>query len=112
MLQTYKAQHRVERGFWFLKDPQFQTSQFYLKSPQRIMALLMVMTLCLLVDAALEYRLRTALAEHRQTFPNQRGKPVANPTTRWLFQCFTGIHVLLIGDQAALVLNLTACHHV
>ena len=62
------------------------------------------------VFTALEYRLRTALAEHRQTFPNQRGKPVANPTTRWIFQCFTGIHVLLIDGQAAMVLNLTACH--
>jgi hypothetical protein len=37
----------------------------YLKSPQRIMALMMVMTLCLLVYAALEYRLRQALKRSR-----------------------------------------------
>lgn len=110
VLQTYKAQQRAERGFRFLKDPLFQATQFYLKSPQRIMALLMVMTLCLLVYAALEYRLRTALTEHQQTFPNQCGNPVTNPTARWIFQCFTGIHVLLIEGQAAMVLNLTARH--
>ena len=110
VLQTYKAQQRAERGFRFLKDPQFQASQFYLKSPQRIMALLMVMTLCLLVYAALEYRLRTALAKQQQTFPNQCGKPVANPTARWSFQCFTGIHVLLIDGQAAMILNLPVHH--
>ena len=74
------------------------------------MALLMVMTLCLLVYAALEYRLRTALAAQQQTFPDQRGKGVTNPTARWVFQCFTGIHVLLIEGQAAMILNLTARH--
>ena len=110
VLQTYKAQQRAERGFRFLKDPQFQATQFYLKSPQRLMALLMVMTLCLLVYAALEYRLRTALAVQQQTFPDQRGKGITNPTTRWIFQGFAGIHVLLIEGQAAMILNLTARH--
>ncbi|MFO1432787.1 MAG: hypothetical protein U1F76_22145 [Candidatus Competibacteraceae bacterium] len=74
------------------------------------MALLMVMALCLLVYAALEYRLRTALAEQQQTFPDQRGKGITTPTTRWIFRCFAGIHVLLIEGQAAMVLNLTARH--
>lgn len=46
---AYKAQHQVERGFRFLKDPLFLASSLYLKSPQRIMALRRVMTLCLLV---------------------------------------------------------------
>jgi len=36
----------------------------YLKKPERIMALLMVMTVCLLVYAALEYRIRKALKDH------------------------------------------------
>lgn len=71
----------------------------------------MVMPLCLLVYAALEYRLRTALAAPQQTFPDQRGKAVTNPTARWIFQCFTGIHVRLIEGQAAMILNLTARHH-
>jgi transposase len=35
----------------------------------------MVMTVCLLVYAALEYRIRTALKEHDATFPNQTGPP-------------------------------------
>ena len=40
------------------------------------MALLMVMTVCLLVYAALEYRIRTALKEHEATFPDQKGQPI------------------------------------
>jgi transposase len=35
------------------------------------MALVMVMTLCLLVYAALEYRIRQALKDHAATFPDQ-----------------------------------------
>ena len=44
LLEGYKGQHAVERGFRFLKDPQFLASTLYLKSEKRIMALLMVMT--------------------------------------------------------------------
>jgi transposase len=54
VLDGYKGQARAERGFRFLKDPQFLASSRYLKKPERIMALVMVMTVCLLVYAALE----------------------------------------------------------
>src|SRR5215475_10025945 len=52
VLAGYKGQAYAERGFRFLKDPQFLASSLYLKKPERIMALLMVMTVCLLVYAA------------------------------------------------------------
>ena len=81
-------------------------STLYLKSPKRIMALMMVMTLCLLVYAALEYRIRQALKQHDQTFPNQKGQPTRTPTARWVFQFFTGIHLLVITQEQVLVLNM------
>jgi hypothetical protein len=74
------------------------------------MALLMVMTVCLLVYAALEYRIRKALKEHDATCPHQSGKPTQNPTARWVFQYFGGIHRLLTPGQWPLVLNLTEEH--
>ena len=52
VLAGYKGQAHAERGFRFLKDPQFLASSLSLKKPERIMALLMVMTVCLLVYAA------------------------------------------------------------
>ena len=58
------------------------------------MALLMVMTVCLLVYAALEYRIRQALQAQDATFPNQKGQWVQNPTARWVFHYFVGIHLL------------------
>jgi len=100
----------VERGFRFLKDPLFLASSLYLKSPKRIMALMMVMTLCLLVYAALEYRLRQALKEQQQTLPNQTGQSVQNPTMRWIFHLFVGIHLLVIQTGQILVLNLKPYH--
>jgi transposase len=110
VLDGYKGQARAEHGFRFLKDPQFLASSLYLKKPERIMALLMVMTVCLLVYAALEYRMRTALKEHEATFPDQKGKRIQTPTARWVFHYFVGIHILYIPGQGLLVLNLTDEH--
>jgi transposase len=110
VLDGYKGQARAERGFRFLKDPQFLASSLYLKKPERVMALLMVMTVCWLVYAALEYRIRHALQEHEATLPDQKGKPTQTPTARWVFHYFVGIHVLYISGQGLFVLNLTDEH--
>jgi transposase len=110
LLAGYKGQQQAERGFRFLKDPHFLAASLYLKKPERIMALLMVMTVCLLVYAALEYRIRKVLKDHDATFPNQKGQPVQNPTARWVFQYFVGIHLLRIRGEGAFVLNLNDQH--
>jgi transposase len=47
-----KGQALAERGGRVLKDPRLLASARYLKTPERIMALWMVMTVCLLVYAA------------------------------------------------------------
>ena len=111
MLKHYTPdQQKVERGFRFLKDPWFMAHTLFLKSPKRIMALMMVMTLCLLVYGALEYRTRQTLQQHQQTFPTQLGTTTAKPTARWVFQFFAGIHVLLIDSCREIVLNCNVYH--
>jgi transposase len=110
VLVAYKGQSSVEGGFRFLKDPRFLASSLYLKKPERIMALLMVMTVCLLVYAALEHRLRWALSEHDETFPDQKGRATQRPTARWVFHAFVGIHVLLGVTDKPMILNLQAHH--
>jgi transposase len=110
VLAGYQGQARAERGFRFLKAPQFLASSLSLKKPERLMALLMVMTICVLVYAALEYRMRTALKEHAATFPDQKGKRLQHPTARWVFHDFVGMHVLFIPGQGLMVLNLTDEH--
>ncbi len=83
----------------------------FLKSPKRIMALMMIMTLCLLVYSALEYRIRQTLRQHQKTFPSQLGTTTAKPTARWVFQFFAGIHVLLIENWQEVILNCNEYHH-
>ena len=110
IIDTYKNQQKVERGFRFLKDPLFHAATLYLKSPKRIMALMMIMTLCLLVYAALEHRIREALNKADEAFPNQQGKLIQNPTARWVFQFFTGIHLLRTQETPQIILNLNEHH--
>jgi len=110
VLRAYKGQgSKVERGFRFLKDPMFLASTLYLKRVERVMALLMVMTMCLLVYAALEYRIRQTLAEHNESVPDQKGKPTRRPSAKWVFELFMDVHLLTITTEKTirkLVLNL------
>ena len=85
LIQTYKAQSAVERGFAFLKDPLFLASSVFVKKPASLMALAFVMVLCLLVYRLAELRVRQRLAVTQQTVPDQLRRPTSRPTMRWLF---------------------------
>jgi transposase len=95
LIRTYKDQHSVERGFAFLKDPLFLASSVFVKNPERIVALSLVMVLCLLVYRLAEHRLREQLAATGQTVPNQLKQPTDRPTMRWIFQCFEGVSLVV-----------------
>jgi len=89
----------VERGFRFLKDPLFFAHSLFLKKPERLMALLMVMGLSLLIYSLAELKLRQALKEMNVTIPDQRRKPTQKPTIRWVFQLFEGLDILLVRQN-------------
>ncbi|UFP92717.1 IS1634 family transposase [Gloeobacter morelensis] len=97
VLSEYKAQQSVERGFRFLKDPLFFTSSVFLKSPERVEALAMVMGLCLLVYSLGQRQLRLALSAAQLTVKSQTKKPTATPTLRWIFQVFQAVHLLEVS---------------
>jgi len=113
LVTMYKEQGSVERGFRFLKDPLFLASSVFVKKPERIVALGLIMVLCLLVYRLAEHRLRTRLAETEQFLPDQLNRPTARPTMRWVFQCFEGIELLHIHSalgMKSLVLRLQPMH--
>jgi len=112
LLANYKSQQKVERGFRFLKDPMFLASSVFLKSPKRIMALAMVMTICLLVYAALEHRIREGLKATKQLFPDQKGVWINRPTVRWIFQCFQNIQIIYFTNASPVVLNMNERHSI
>lgn len=106
MLMNYKSQQSVERGFRFLKSPDFLVSSLYLKNPERIEALLMIMTCCLMIYAALEHLIRRELSAKNMFFPDMKKKPTQKPTAKWVFWCFIGIHELSIGQEVRGVINI------
>ena len=99
ILSSYKNQQKVEQGFRFLKDPWFMADTMFLKSPRRIEALMMVMTLCLMIYNVAQYRLRTALSEEKETLPDQLGKQTSSPTLRWVFQMMEGV-ILVVQNSS------------
>jgi transposase len=107
MLSEYKAQQSVERGFSFLKDPLFFTDSVFLKSPERVEALAMLMGLCLLVYTLAQRQLRQALKQSQSGIKNQLGKLTERPTLRWVFQCFQSVHLLMVNGVKQ-VSNLTS----
>lgn len=94
MLNTYKEQQGVEQGFRFIKEPCFHLSQVFLKKPERIEALMMIMTLCLLIYNLGQHQLRQGLKEQGETLPGQNRQPIRNPTMRWVFQMMKAIHIV------------------
>jgi hypothetical protein len=110
LLEGDTGQAHAERGVRFLKDPRFLAASRYRKKPERSMALLMVMTVCVLVYAALEYRIRTALNEPDATVPHQTGQLLQHPTARWGFQSCVGMHLRLTPGRWPVVRKLTEEH--
>ena len=107
MLSEYKAQQSCERGFGFLKDPLFFADSIFLKSPERIEAMAMIMGLCLLVYTLAQRQIRKALSASESIIKNQLGKSINNPTMRWIFQCFQSIHLVKVDHEIS-ISNLTS----
>lgn len=116
ILRNYKSQQSVEQGFRFLKEPQFMADVLFLKNPERIEALMVVMCLCLLIYNFAQHKLRAALEAQKATLPNQKKKEITNPTLKWIFQLMEGVAIVEIYDKASqqwesMVANLHPVRH-
>jgi transposase len=98
ILSEYKAQQSCQRGFAFLKDPLFCADSIFLKSPERIESLGMIMGLLMLVYTLGQRQIRTALRESKSTVKNPLGKPTDRPTLPWIFPCFQSIHLVTLNQ--------------
>ncbi len=66
----------------------------------------MLMGLSLLVYTLGQRQLRANLKQHNTGVKNQLGKITDKPTLRWIFQCFQGIHLVVLNGVKQIV-NLT-----
>jgi len=99
VFSNYKGQQKVENGFRFLKDPLFFASSLFLKKPERIVALTMIMCISLLVYSIGERKLRKLLERYDETIDDQIKKPTKKPTLRWIFQLFEDVHLVKIEEN-------------
>jgi transposase len=113
VLKQYKEQSCVESGFKFIKNNAFELDSFFLKTPERIGALMMIMTLCLMVYNFAQYSMRKCMNEQGDVLPNQVGKPVKNPTMKWIAELMNMIAVVTIktdNKHHRIVTNVKKVH--
>ena len=84
----------------------FHCNRIYLHNPQRIDALMMIMTMSLLVYNLGQYQLRETLKAEDATVPNQLGKPIQQPTLCWIFIMLRGISCAYLEDEYVGVINI------
>ena len=89
-----------------MKDPLFFADSVFLKYPSRIETMAMLMGLSLLVYNIGQRQLRANLKQNNTGVKNQLGKLTDKPTLRWIFQCFQGIHLVVLNGVKQIV-NLT-----
>ena len=110
ILEAYKDQQGIERNFSFLKDPVLVNSLF-LKKPERIEALGLILLIALLLWRLMELSMRRHVAATQSTLPGWDSKPTDRPTTFMMTTKFAGVLVLKAGAERALLRPLTDVQH-
>jgi hypothetical protein len=106
VLRAYKEQHGIEQNFGFLKDPLIVNSLF-LKKPERIEALGLVLLLALLLWRLVERTLRVHVETTGTPWTGWDKKATQKPTAFMMMTKFVAVMVLKVGDQRQLAHPLT-----
>jgi transposase len=107
VLRAYKEQHGIEQNFAFLNDPLIVNSLF-LKKPERIEALGLVLLLTLLIWRLIERSLRLHVETTGNTLSGWDKKHTTRPTAFMLLTKFAAVMVLKVGPQRQLAQALSA----
>jgi transposase len=102
VLQAYKEQHGIEQNYGFLKDPLIVNSVF-LKKPERIEALGLVLLLALLLWRLVERTLRVHVETTGNPLTGWDKKATQKPTAFMMMTKFAGVMVLKVEGQRQLV---------
>ena len=107
LLKQYKSQNKVERGFRFLKDPEFFADSIFVSKNEHIQALLMIMTLGLAVFSGLEWKLRNAMKTANVMLKSQTGKLTDKTTMRYVFQVFSTVLTVILENRERLFFHIS-----
>jgi transposase len=106
VLRAYKEQHGIEQNYGFLKDPLIVNSLF-LKKPERIEALGLVLLLALLLWRLVERTLRVHVETTGQRLTGWDKKATQKPTAFMMMTKFAAVIVLKVGAQRQLAQPLS-----
>jgi transposase len=107
VLRAYKEQHGVEQNFAFLKDPVMVNSLF-LKKPERIEALGLVLLLALLLWRLVERTLRIHVETTGNPLLGWDKKATQQPTAFMRMTKFAAVMVIKVGGQRQLAQPLSS----
>ena len=103
ILQSYKNQDKVERGFRFLKQPQY-LGPVYTKKESRVEALGYIFLMVLLLAKYLEYHVHLGMAESGEVL-KVGGQKTPHPSAKMVLEFLCLMTVLEIGGQLSLPAN-------
>ena len=101
ILKAYKDQYGIEQNFGFLKDPVIVNSIF-LKRPERIEVLGLVLLLSLLIWRLIERQMRQYIEREKRDLPGWKNRRTKRPTTFMLMTNFQRVMIIKIGDNRQL----------
>jgi len=101
ILRAYKDQYGIEQNFGFLKDPVIVNSIF-LKRPERIEVLGLVLLLSLLIWRLIEREMRQYVEREKVDLPGWKRRRTKRPTAFMLMTSFERIMIIKIGDNRRL----------
>ena len=107
ILLAYKAQHGVEQHVAFLKDPVIG-NRLFLKKPERIDAVGLLLLLALLLWCLVERTLRVHVETTGSTLTGWDKKATQKPTAFMLMTKFAAVIVLKVGCHRQLAQPLSA----
>jgi transposase len=106
VLRAYKEQHGIEQNFGFLKDP-LMVNSLFLKKPERIEALGLVLWLALLLWRLVERTLRVHVETTETPLTGWDKKATQQPTAFMMMTKFAAVMVIKVGSQRQLARPLS-----
>jgi len=101
LLRSYKDQDGIERNFSFLKDPLI-VNDLFLKKPERIEALGMILLLSLLIWNLMQRQMRRHLKETGSTIEGLDRRKTNRPTSYAMTTKFKNVLILKAGQARIL----------
>ncbi len=106
ILEAYKNQYGIEQNFGFLKDPAI-VNGIFLKRPERIEVLGLVLLLSLLIWRLIERSMHQYIERNDTDLPGWKRRRTERPTTFMLTTKFKGVMIVKIGNERQLSRALT-----